>query len=137
VTALGLPARVAEVPHAWTSAARISDSHERLRELAAPLGRERLLACGRLATSDVLVRTALAWKLGVPLSQVVSFGTPPRLSGAFVVGLQASPGLRQDVRAAATRVAAAGEWSVYSIDCPAMASSSPGPRSAGVRGATR
>ncbi len=137
VTAIGLSSRVAELPHAWSSAARISDSHDRLRDLAGAVGRERLLACGRLATSDVLVRTALAWKLGVPLSQVVSFGTRPRLSGAFVVGLQASPGLRQDVRAAATRVGAGGEWSVYSIDCPATASSSPPARSAGVTGATR
>jgi hypothetical protein len=137
VTAIGLPQRIGEVPRAWSSAARISDSHARLRDLAAGVGRERLLACGRLATSDVLVRTALAWKLGVPLSQVVSFGTPPRMSGAFVVGLQASPGLRRDVRATATRVAADGEWSVYSLDCPATASSSPGPRSAGVRGVTR
>lgn len=139
VTAIGLPDRVAEVPHAWSSAARVSDSHDRLRALTGAVGRERLLACGRLATSDVLVRTALAWKLGVPLSEVVSFGRRPRLSGAFVVGLQASPGLRREVRAAATRVAADGEWSVYSIDCPATASSSPAPpaRSAGVTGATR
>lgn len=139
VTAIGLPERIGEVPHAWSSAARVSDSHDRLRAVAAAVGRDRLLACGRLATSDVLVRTALAWKLGVPLSEVVSFGRRPRLSGAFVVGLQASPGLRRDVREAATRVAANGEWSVYSIDCPAMASSSagPGPRSAGVTGATR
>ena len=138
VTAIGLPGRVGQVPHAWRSAARISDSHDRLRDVVAAVGRERLLACGRLATSDVLVRTALAWKLGVPLSEVVSFGTRPRLSGAFVVGLQASPGLRRDVRAGATRVAAGGEWSVYSIDCPATASSSPGPaRSVGVSGTTR
>lgn len=137
VTAIGLPGRIAEVPRAWTTAARISDSHDRLREVAARVGRERLLACGRLATSDVLVRTALAWTLEVPLSQVVSFGTTPRLSGAFVVGLQASPGLRHDVRSAGVRVAAGGEWSVYSIDCPATARPSPPLRRAGVSGATR
>ena len=137
VTALTLPGRVAEVPHQWRVAARISGSHERLRDVAAGVGRERLLACGRLATSDVLVRTALAWKLEVPLSQVVSFGTPPRRSGAFVVGLQASPGLRHDVDVAATRVASGGEWTVYSIDCPATARPSPAARSAGVSGATR
>lgn len=136
LTALGLPARVAEVPHAWRSSARISDSHERLRDLARGIGRERLLACGRLATSDALVRTALAWELDVPLSHVVSFGRAPRLSGAFVVGLQATPRLRRDVHAAATPVARDGEWRVYSIDCPATARPSPA-RSAGVSGATR
>lgn len=138
LTAIGLPGRVAEVPHAWRSAARISDSHDRLRAVAGAIGRERLLACGRLATSDALVRTALAWELDVALTDVVSFGEAPRLSGAFVVGLQASPGLRQDVRATATPVARSGEWSVYSIDCPATASASPpAASSAGVSGATR
>jgi hypothetical protein len=136
-TALALPRRVEELPRTWGSAARVSDSHERLRDIAGSIGRERLLACGRLATSDVLVRTALAWKLDVALREVVSFGTTPRLSGAFVVGLQGSPGLRQDVRDAGTRVAADGEWSVYSIDCPATARPSPVARSAGVSGATR
>lgn len=136
VTLIGLPGRVAEVPHAWNSAARISASHDRLRELTRAVGGAPLLHCGRLAATDALVRTALAWELGVPLSDVVSFGLAPRLSGAFVVGLQASPGLREDVRAAAVAVAQRGEWSVYSIDCPATASVSP-TRSAGVSGATR
>src|SRR6185295_3411671 len=84
LTAAGLPERVEEVPHAWRVAARIDGSRDRLRDLADRVGAERLLACGRLATSNVLVRTALAWELGVPLSDVVSFGTRPRLSGAFV-----------------------------------------------------
>jgi hypothetical protein len=137
ITAIGLPGRVAELSQGWDSAARISDSHDRLRDLVDRVGPRRLFACGRLATSDVLVRTLLSWELDVPLSRVVSFGTRPRLSGAFVVGLQASPGLRQDVREAAQLVAADGEWSVYSIDCPATASPSPAARSAGVSGATR
>ena len=135
-TTIGLHGRVAEVPRAWSSSARISDSHDRLKDLARAVGRERLLACGRLATSDALVRTTLAWELRVPLSDVVSFGRPPRLSGAFVLGLQATPRLRRDVRRVATFVARNGEWSVYSIDCPATASPSSA-RSAGVSGATR
>ena len=72
---LGLPGRVAELPHAWSSTARIDDSHARLRALVREIGREPLLRCGRLATSDVLVRTGLAWELGVALSDVVSFGS--------------------------------------------------------------
>ena len=67
----------------------------------------------------MLVRTALAWELDVPLSDVVSFGEPPRLSGAFIVGLQASPQLRAAMPAVATLVAQRGEWRIYSIHCPA------------------
>ena len=110
VTALGIRDRINEVPHAWRSSARIDRSHERLSALLPQVGREGLFACGRPATSDALVRTALAWQLDVPLSEVVSFGEPPRLSGAFVVGPQASPQLRarcrrRDARRAARRVA--------------------------------
>jgi hypothetical protein len=119
VTALQLPGRAAELPRALRTTARIGDSHDRLRALAGALGRDALLHCGHLATSDVLVRTALAWELGVPLSSVVSFGVRPRLSGAFVVGLQASPGLREDVRAVTEQIGVRGEWRAYSLDCPA------------------
>ena len=137
VALVGLPGRVAELPHAWSSSARIDDSHARLRALARELGRGRLLRCGRLATSDVLVRTALAWELDVRLADVVSFGEPSRRSGAFVVGLQASPGLRAAMRAAGTSLGRRGEWSVYSVACPLTASVSPAARSAGVSGAAR
>jgi len=142
VTVLGLPDRVAEVPHAWRSSVRIDGSHDRLRTLVRGVGATPLLACGRLATSDALVRTALAWELDVALSRVVNFGWRPALSGAFVVGPQASPRLRQAVRSAATPVARQEEWTVYSIDCPATATAtatarSSAARSAGVSGATR
>lgn len=121
VTLLGLRGRINEVPHAWRSAARITESHDRLRVVVGAVGRDRLLHCGRLATSDALVRTALAWSLGLPLAEVVSFGGRPRLSGAFIVGLQASPALRRHMRATATEVASRGEWRVYSLACPSTA----------------
>jgi len=133
-----LPGRLAGLPDAWRAAARISDSHDRLRAaVGAAGGREALLRCGHLATSDVLVRTALAWELGVPLSHVVSFGEPSRRSGAFVIGLQAAPGLRHDMLGAGPLVARHGEWSVRSVACPLTASSSAAARSAGVSGASR
>lgn len=139
VTLAGLPGRTVGVVDAWRAAARISDSHDRLRAaVVAAGGRRALLRCGHLATSDVLVRTALAWELGVPLSHVVSFGEPSRRSGAFVVGLQASPGLRHDMLAAGRRLARHGEWSVRSVACPLTASSSAAAaRSTGVTGASR
>ncbi|MEA2244165.1 MAG: hypothetical protein QOD24_3721 [Solirubrobacteraceae bacterium] len=129
VTALQLPGRVAELPRALRTTARVGHSHDRLRALAGAVGHDALLRCGNLATSDVLVRTALAWELRVPLADVVSFGAPPRLSGAFVVGPQASPRLRDDVRAVAEPLGAQGEWRAYSLQCP--------PPSAGVSGAHR
>jgi hypothetical protein len=137
-TAAGLPGRIADLPDAWRAAARISASHDRLRAaMRSAGGREGLLRCGRLATSDVLVRTALAWELDVGLSDVVSFGEPSRRSGAFVIGLQASPGLRHDMLAAGRGVARQGEWTVRSVACPRTASSSAPTRSAGVSGASR
>ncbi len=133
-----LPHRIGAVPDAWRAAARISDSHDRLRAAVRTAGgRAALLRCGRLATSDVLVRTALAWELGVPLSHVVSFGEPSRRSGTFVVGLQASPGLRHEMLAAGRPAARQGEWSVVSVACPVTASSSAAARNAGVSGASR
>ncbi len=137
VTVYGLHGRVGDLPQSWTTAARISASHDRLRAVVREAGgRTALLRCGRLATSDVLVRTALAWQLGVPLSEVVSFGAPSRRSGAFVIGLQASPGLRHDMLAAGAPLGHQGEWSVRAVACPVAVSSSPA-RSAGVSGASR
>jgi len=137
ITAIDLPGRVGDLPQSWRSAARISDSHERLRAVVhAAGGRDRLLRCGRLATSDVLVRTGLAWQLGVPLSHVVSFGAPSRRSGAFVVGLQASPGLRHEMSGVGMLLGRHGEWSVRSVGCPLRASASSA-RSTGVSGASR
>jgi len=130
-----VPGRVAELSHALSSTARIGDSHERLRDLTGELGRERLLRCGRLATSDVLVRTALAWKLRVALADVVSFGRPPRYSGAFVVGVQATPATRARLRAKAELLGARGEWRIYSLDCPTAVAGAA--RSTGVSGAQR
>ena len=117
-TIVGLHGRIGDLPQSWSSSARISDSHARLRALVRETGgRATLLRCGRLATSDVLVRTALAWQLRVPLADVVSFGAPSRRSGAFVIGLQASPGLRHEMRAAGRPLGAHGEWSVRSVGC--------------------
>lgn len=135
VTAAGLVDRVADVPQAWRVAARGEDANDRLRRLVRRVGREQLLRCGKLATSDALVRTALAWELDVALSQVVVFGAPSRASGAFVVGLGAPRDLHDDVRAAGRLLGVSGEWRAYSIGCPVTASASP--RSAGVTGASR
>lgn len=136
ITAARLGDRVADVPQAWRIAARTEESHDRLRWLVRRIGREQLLRCGKPATSDTLVRTALAWELDVPLSQVVVFGVPSRASGAFVVGLGAPRALHDDVRSAGRLLGVSGEWRAYSIDCP-VTTTEPPPRNTGVSGASR
>jgi len=131
--------RAGELPHSISTTARIARSHDDLRRLAGEIGRDRLLRCGRLATSDVLVRTALAWELGVPLGDVVTFGDLPAQDGAFVVGSQASPLLAAFMRGHADLAGERGEWRVYSLGCPpagaADSSSSASVRITGVSGA--
>ena len=142
VTLTQLPGRAAELAQGLSTTARIARSHDRLRELAREVGRGPLLRCGALSTSDVLVRTALAWELRVGLSEVVSFGRPSAKSGAFVVGPQADARLRAAMPGRAALLGARGEWRIYSIGCPpaeaaATPVSSGRARSAGVSGARR
>jgi len=141
VLALQLPGRLAQLRESAQLTARIGQSHERLRTLVRGVGNDALLRCGALATSDVSVRTALAWELDVPLADVVSFGRLPQQSGAFVIGPQAPWALRLGVARRAVLLARRGEWRAYSLDCPATAgsrsSSSGRSRRAGVTGARR
>ena len=131
-----LPARVADVRDAVDASERVAQRGERLRELTDEIGRDPLLRCGRLATSYVLVRTALAWQLDVPLTDVVSFGEPSASSGAFVVGPGAPPRVRAYLRTHADLLGRRGEWRIYSLDCSPIAAASSS-RSAGVSGARR
>ena len=138
--ALQLAPRAEQLREALQVTVRVGQSHERLRALVHAVGSDALLRCGDLATSDVLVRTALAWELDAPLADVVSFGRVPHQSGAFVIGPQAPWPLRLSIAGRAVLLARRGEWRAYSLDCPATAgsrSSSSGPRSAGVTGARR
>jgi hypothetical protein len=136
VTAAQLPGRVAELPHSMQTTARVAHSHDRLRELVREVGRRPLLSCGRLATSDVLVRTALAWELDVGLARVVSFGLPPRRSGAFVAGPGTPLGARVRLATGARLLGSRGEWDLYLLGCSPIAAASSS-RSAGVSGARR
>jgi hypothetical protein len=137
--AVELPGRAAGVSRALTDTAAQARSHDRLRALTASIGRDRLLRCGPLATSDVLTRPALAWELGVPLGEVVSFRLAPTEPGAYVVGPRPSVRVRRHTWRGAERLGARGEWRAYSIDCPAAARSErdAGARDAGVSGARR
>ncbi len=131
-----LPARVADLHDAAAASERVAQRGERLRELTDEIGRDPLLRCGRLATSYVLVRTALAWQLDVPLTEVVSFGLPSASSGAFVVGPGAPRPVREYLRTHADLLGRRREWRIYSLDCSPTAAASSS-RSAGVSGARR
>jgi len=139
--ALQLAPRAEGLREAARVTVRVGQSHERLRALVHAVGNDALLRCGDLATSDVLVRTALAWELDAPLADVVSFGRVPHQSGAFIIGPQAPWSLRMSVARRAVLLARRGEWRAYSLDCPATAgsrsSSSGRSRTAGVTGARR
>ena len=136
VSIAGLPDRVSDLSQGWQTASRTEEAHDRLRWVVRRIGKEQLLRCGKLATTEVLVRTALAWELDVPLSQVVGFGAPSRASGAFVLGRGAPRALHDDIRSAGRLLGVSGEWRAYSIGCPVTANSPP-PRNAGVSGASR
>lgn len=127
-----------QVRQAAQAMARIGHSHDRLRDVVrAAGGRQALLRCGRVATSDALARPALAWELDAPLSDVPSLRRASRLQGTIVVGPQAAPALRRRIAARAAPRVVRGEWRVYSLACPAPASASASARSTGVRGARR
>lgn len=136
VTVAGLADRVSDLSQGWRTASRTEEAHDHLRRVVRRIGKQQVLRCGKLATSDVLVRTALAWELDVALSQVVAFGEPSRQSGAFVLGLGAPRALHDDIRSAGRLLGVSHQWRVYSIGCPVTANSPP-PRRAGVSGASR
>jgi len=131
-----LHGRARNVADGLAAAERAAGRETRLLALADEIGGDALLRCGKLATSNVLERTALAWQLEVPLSQVVSFGAPPTRSGAFVVGSAASLDVLARLEAKAELLGARGEWRVYSLRCSPRAAASSS-RSAGVSGARR
>lgn len=63
--------RVAGVPSVLTEAADRASVEDDLDAVLAAVGRDRLLSCGGLAVDGVgLLRTAVAWKLDVPLHRV-------------------------------------------------------------------
>lgn len=112
-----LPARVGDLEEGLADVAQSGRSNDRLRSLARAIGRQRLLRCGTLMTSDVRVRTALAWQLDVPLKRVVSIANPPTAPTVVVIGPDASTRLRRTMRSSRDLLGASGEWRVYSRRC--------------------
>jgi hypothetical protein len=113
-----VPSRADQIPRGLARVADTARANDRLRSLVRRVGYERLLRCGRLRTTDIQVRTALAWQLGVPLARVPSIAAPPRIRMTLVLGPRASASMRAAMRADGKLLGRRGEWRVYSWDCP-------------------
>lgn len=108
IGAAGLGLRAAEVPGDLESAAAYSRSVDDVFALEERAGRDTLLECReRTTVSDLLVETALAWRLDVALSDIGSRLRPRR----GVVVVPASRAVRGE------RVARAGEWAAVRQRC--------------------
>jgi hypothetical protein len=117
-----LPARIGELGEGRAAVAESARSNDRLRTLTRAIGRKHLLRCGTLATSDVRVRTALAWQLAVPLKRVVSVAVPPPSPMVLIIGPDAPAPMRASMRDGAELLAERGEWRVYSQNCHKVSS---------------
>jgi hypothetical protein len=128
-------ARVERVPDQIADARDFGEGVEELFALAASEG-EAIRACPPVATSDLLVQTALAWRLELPLSGVTYSGPVTPRRGTLVFGPAAARGVATLARLRGTQVGAEGRWSAYRAALCA-GSGSATPSSAGVMGARR
>ena len=122
--AMQLPVRIAQLEDGLATAAQRARSNDRLRTVTRAIGGDRLLRCGQLATTDVRVRTAVAWQLGVPLKRVISVAEPPSVPIVVIIGPAASAQMRAKMRTQSKLLGSSGEWRVYSHHCHTTASSS-------------
>ena len=124
--------RAAELPGVSRDAASYAREVDELIALVDRVGRERLTGCGdEVYVTDLLVQTALAWKLDRPLDEVdVRRASLPR-SGVGVVGPAATRPPRRLAAAAGETLGRSGPWTAYAVSCDR------GRRIAGVSGARR
>ena len=143
-TALAVLLAAAGLADAGLRAERIPGQLAEARDLAqgvdelfalAERDREALLACAPLATTDLVVETALAWRLEVPLHRVEYSGPVAPRRGTLVIGPRAAPGVGTLARLRGRPVGAEGRWSAYRA--PLCAGSGSAASSAGVTGARR
>ncbi|HEY8467376.1 MAG TPA: hypothetical protein VIL04_11290 [Solirubrobacterales bacterium] len=127
--------RAGRVPGQLAEARDFAEGVDELFALAAR-DREALLSCPPLATSDLVVQTALAWRLEVPLSGVAYSGPVVPRRGTLVLGPRAAPGVATLARLRGQPVGAEGRWEAYRAGACA-GSGSATPSTAGVTGARR
>lgn len=113
--------RAAEIPGELDSSAGFARGVDEIGDLVDEGGRERLTACPPLTTNDFLTETALAWRLGVPISAFdVRLTTAPEGGTAFVAsgGPETSAAAIESV---GSPLAHAGAWTAYAIACQPLA----------------
>ena len=104
----GFALRLADVPEDVREATEFHRSVEDLFTLEGEVGREAFLACrNRTTVSDLLIETALAWRLEAALSDIGSRPRPRR--GVVVI-----PARRPSE---GVEVAAVGEWAAVRLRC--------------------
>jgi hypothetical protein len=124
--------RAAELPGAWRDSTTFAHQLDELFALVDDVGRERLAACGdEVYVTDLLVQTALAWRLELPLDDVVVRRASVPRSGAGVIGPAATRPARRLTAAAGEPLGRSGPWAAYAVSCES------GRRIAGVSGARR
>ena len=126
-----LAVRISGIPEDVRDARDFAASVDDVFELERRAGRETLLSCReRVTVSDLLIETALAWRLDLALSDVGS-RPRPRLGVAIVPRARPARG---------PTIATAGEWRAVRLPCrkpqPAVSSAS-ALAIAGVAGAAR
>jgi hypothetical protein len=119
LTALGLGWRLSQLPADARSSTAYARSVEDAFALVDRVGAERMLGCGRLATTDVQTQAALIWKLEAPLSRIDVVERRLPRSGLLLVGAGAPAGLRAGAEAGGDPLASAGTLSLYEISCSA------------------
>ena len=123
--------RAAELPGVARDAEAYAREIDDLFGLVDRVGRDRLSRCGEVYVTDLLVQTALAWKLERPLDAVaVRRASLPR-SGIGVVGPDATRPGRRLTASRGDRVGRSGPWTAYAVSCDS------GRPIAGVSGARR
>ncbi|MGH3041500.1 MAG: hypothetical protein ACRDNG_07145, partial [Gaiellaceae bacterium] len=127
----GTVGRSADLPGASRDASSFDRRLDDLFALVDRAGRDRFTACGAVSVTDLVVETALAWKLDRELDGVELRRTslPPR--GTAVIGPDAGGSVRRQAASASDRLAWSGPWTAYSVSCDS------GRRIAGVSGARR
>lgn len=108
VAAGGLALRIGDVPEDVREAGDYHRAVEDVFALERRVGREEFLSCrNRTTVSDLLIETALAWRLDAPLSDIGSRPRPRR--GVVVI-----PARRPTEGA---EIARAGEWAAVRLRC--------------------
>ncbi len=129
--------RAAEIPGEIERAADYGEQVDGLTGLVDDLGRDHLVACEPVASTDFLTETALAWKLELPIEAIqVRTETAPATGTAFVLAGGRSPAA-EAIDGSGTKIAELGEWSAYEISCGPAVSAASGRAIAGVAGAAR